>query len=86
MGAWARIGTYVGVSRRAVRRVLVERPDLGPVEVANEVKPRRVEVGVARNCPEEVRVGASVGQDRVGVGIRQLWGAEGGGIHGRTDE
>ncbi len=65
-----RVLTHVCVSGGAFGRVLEERPNSGPVEVAQQLDASRVEVAVRRNSAEEIGIGRSVGQHRVGVCVR----------------
>ncbi len=64
--------THVCVSGGAFGRVLEERPNSGPVEVAQQLDASRVEIAVRRHRAEEVGVGGAIREQGVSVSVGDL--------------
>ena len=63
---------YNRMPRSSGGSVLEQSGHAVPLEVMKQLDASQIEIRVARNSPEEVRILGPVGQDRVRVGVRKL--------------
>ena len=64
--------TYIGESSRPLARVLAQRGHEAPFVVSQQSQPGRVEVVIAGNGAEQIRVFLPVVQLRIRVGVGEL--------------